>query len=91
MDANKSAIAQACLDGAENGTMTFPQIVGTLMQAEFEGYAVDFRREQGSAADAKERHDNQAQYAMDQAQAGQENAGAIESITNREEGAAHPA
>jgi uncharacterized protein YbcV (DUF1398 family) len=37
-------IAQACLEGAERDTMTFPQIVGTLMQGGFESYAIDFRR-----------------------------------------------
>lgn len=44
MDTRLTRIAQGCLDGAENSTMTFPQIVGTLMQEGFEGYAVDFRR-----------------------------------------------
>jgi len=44
MDDRKRAVAQACLDGAESNTMTFPQIVGTLMQEGFEGYAIDFRR-----------------------------------------------
>ncbi|MBG1232461.1 DUF1398 domain-containing protein [Aestuariivirga litoralis] len=44
MNAEKIAIAKTCLAGSENGTMTFPQIVGTLMQAGFESYAVDFRR-----------------------------------------------
>jgi uncharacterized protein YbcV (DUF1398 family) len=44
MDADRIAVAQACLDGAENGAMTFPQIVTTLMAEGFEGYAVDFRR-----------------------------------------------
>ena len=39
-----SNIAQACLDGAENNTMTFPQIVETLMQAGFESYMIDYRR-----------------------------------------------
>jgi len=37
-------IAQTCLDGAENDAMTFPDIVGTLIQAGFESYAIDFRR-----------------------------------------------
>jgi hypothetical protein len=45
MDDHKKAVAKACLDGAEASTMTFPQIVGTLMQEGFEGYAIDFRRE----------------------------------------------
>ncbi len=33
-----------CLRGAENHTMTFPQIVGTLIQERFESYCIDFRR-----------------------------------------------
>lgn len=37
-------VARTCLDGAETGSMTFPQIVGTLMKAGFDGYAVDLRR-----------------------------------------------
>ena len=44
MNDNKIAIARTCLEGAESGTMTFPQIVGTLMKEGFEGYAIDFRR-----------------------------------------------
>ena len=37
-------IANSCLQGAENDTMTFPEIVQTLMQAGFESYSIDFRR-----------------------------------------------
>ena len=37
-------VAQKCLHGAENDTMTFPQVVGRLMQEGFESYATDFRR-----------------------------------------------
>ncbi len=44
MDADLTAIARTCLEGAENNGMTFPQIVATLMQAGFESYAIDFRR-----------------------------------------------
>ncbi|MBX3581576.1 MAG: DUF1398 family protein [Rhizobiaceae bacterium] len=44
MNDRKIALARTCLDAAENGDMTFPQIVGTLMQNGFESYAVDFRR-----------------------------------------------
>lgn len=44
MDTSKTAIAEACLHGAESGTMDFPQIVKTLMDAGFESYCVDFRR-----------------------------------------------
>ena len=44
MTENQKAVAHACLEGAEGGTMTFPQIVGRLMEAGFESYAIDFRR-----------------------------------------------
>jgi uncharacterized protein YbcV (DUF1398 family) len=44
MDAHLKEIAQSCLDAAEGNSMTFPQIVGRLMQAGFESYAMDFRR-----------------------------------------------
>jgi hypothetical protein len=44
MDAHKKAVAQKCLEGAESGTMTFPQIVMTLMENGFEGYFTDLRR-----------------------------------------------
>jgi uncharacterized protein YbcV (DUF1398 family) len=37
-------VANACLRGAENNTMTFPEIVQTLMEAGFESYSIDFRR-----------------------------------------------
>lgn len=44
MNDHQRATAQTCLEGAEGNTMTFPQIVGALMEAGFEGYAIDFRR-----------------------------------------------
>ncbi len=44
MDAHKKALAEACLRGAETNTMTFPEIVGALMNGGFESYAVDLRR-----------------------------------------------
>jgi uncharacterized protein YbcV (DUF1398 family) len=44
VNAQQTAIARQCLDGAETNSMTFPQIVGTLMTAGFESYMVDFRR-----------------------------------------------
>lgn len=44
MNATQQSIAQTCLSAADNGTMTFPEIVATLMQAGFESYAIDFRR-----------------------------------------------
>jgi uncharacterized protein YbcV (DUF1398 family) len=48
MDPKQRATAQQCLDGAENGTMTFPQIVGTLMEAGFDGYLIDLRLDQAT-------------------------------------------
>lgn len=44
MNTQMKAIAHKCLEGAESNSMTFPQIVSTLMDAGFEGYFVDFRR-----------------------------------------------
>jgi len=43
MTTKQRAIARQCLEGAENDTITFPQIVGTLMEAGFDGYLVDLR------------------------------------------------
>ncbi len=48
MDAKHQDVARQCLEGAENGTMTFPQIVGTLIAAGFDGYLVDLRLGQGT-------------------------------------------
>jgi uncharacterized protein YbcV (DUF1398 family) len=48
MDTKQRAIARLCLEGAENGTMTFPQIVGSLIEAGFDGYLVDLRLGQGT-------------------------------------------
>jgi len=44
MDAEHSSIAQTCLHAAHNGSLTFPEIVGKLIAAGFEGYTVDYRR-----------------------------------------------
>ena len=44
MDSHRKSVAKACLEGAERNTMTFPQIVGTLMAEGFESYIIDFRR-----------------------------------------------
>ena len=44
MTANWKDLARSCLEGAESGAMTFPQIVGALIEAGFDGYAVDLRR-----------------------------------------------
>jgi uncharacterized protein YbcV (DUF1398 family) len=39
-----TATAQRCLDAAYAGTLDFPAIVRTLIEAGFEGYDVDYRR-----------------------------------------------
>ncbi len=44
MTANWQDVARATLDGSESGTMTFPESWRMLMEAGFDGYAVDFRR-----------------------------------------------
>ena len=44
MNDQQKATARACLEAAEGNRMSFPQIIGTLMEAGFEGYAIDFRR-----------------------------------------------
>ena len=44
METGFGAIAQRCLEAAYDGTLSFPEIVGTLIAAGFEGYAVDYRR-----------------------------------------------
>lgn len=44
MDAHLIDTARTCLDAAYNKTMSFPQIVGALTEAGFEGYVVDYRR-----------------------------------------------
>ncbi|ODN72052.1 DUF1398 domain-containing protein [Methylobrevis pamukkalensis] len=44
MEMSSIAVAEGCLAGAHDGTMSFPQVVGALAGAGFESYAVDFRR-----------------------------------------------
>lgn len=44
MNANWLDVARATLQGSESGKMTFPESVRMLMEAGFDGYAVDFRR-----------------------------------------------
>ena len=43
MDARLTTIARKCLNAAYDRTMSFPEIVGTLIEAGFEGYTVDYR------------------------------------------------
>lgn len=44
MDAQRRRIAENCLRASHYGTMAFPAIVGTLIDAGFESYSVDYRR-----------------------------------------------
>jgi uncharacterized protein YbcV (DUF1398 family) len=44
MNEHQKAIARTCLEAAEGNTMAFPEIVGMLMEAGIESYAIDFRR-----------------------------------------------
>lgn len=44
MDAERISIAQTCLNAAHDGSLSFPEIVGKLIGAGFEGYTVDYRR-----------------------------------------------
>ncbi|RAU23911.1 DUF1398 domain-containing protein [Paramagnetospirillum kuznetsovii] len=44
MDADRIATAKACLDAAHDGSRSFPEIIGMLVHAGFEGYMVDYRR-----------------------------------------------
>lgn len=45
MDAERTVIARACLAAAHDGSLGFPAIVGRLIAAGFEAYAVDYRRD----------------------------------------------
>lgn len=44
MDAGRTAIAQDCLRAAHDGSLSFPEIIEKLLEAGFEGYSVDYRR-----------------------------------------------
>lgn len=44
MDAERISIAETCLHAAHDGSLSFPEIVGKLIAAGFEGYLVDYRR-----------------------------------------------
>jgi uncharacterized protein YbcV (DUF1398 family) len=44
MDAEKIAVAKTCLEAAHDGSLSFPEIIEKLIDAGFEGYAVDYRR-----------------------------------------------
>lgn len=44
MDAERISVAETCLHAAHDGSLSFPEIVGNLIAAGFEGYTVDYRR-----------------------------------------------
>lgn len=44
MDAERVSVAETCLQAAHDGSLSFPEIVGKLIAAGFEGYTVDYRR-----------------------------------------------
>jgi uncharacterized protein YbcV (DUF1398 family) len=43
MDADRISLAQSCLNASHDGSMSFPAIIGTLSEAGFEGYEVNYR------------------------------------------------
>lgn len=45
MDAGHIAIAITCLEATHDGSLTFPQIIGKLIESGFEGYSVNYRRQ----------------------------------------------
>ncbi|MDF7774744.1 hypothetical protein P1X14_05750 [Sphingomonas sp. AOB5] len=44
MNAANQALARRCLAGAETDTISFPEAVGLLAAAGFDGYLIDYRR-----------------------------------------------
>ena len=44
MDAERISVAETCMHAAHDGSLSFPEIVGKLIAAGFEGYTVDYRR-----------------------------------------------
>ena len=44
MDAERISVAETCLHAAHDVSLRFPEIVGRLIAAGFEGYTVDYRR-----------------------------------------------
>ena len=44
MDAERTALAETCLKAAHDGSLSFPEIIGKLLEGGFEGYSVDYRR-----------------------------------------------
>ena len=44
MNTTQRETAERCMHAAHDGTMSFPAIIGALLEAGFEGYHVDYRR-----------------------------------------------
>jgi uncharacterized protein YbcV (DUF1398 family) len=44
MDAERISVARASMQASHDGSLSFPDIVGRLIEAGFEGYIVDYRR-----------------------------------------------
>jgi uncharacterized protein YbcV (DUF1398 family) len=44
MNDRHEQLARTCLEGADTGSMSFPEIVGALIAGGFDGYLVDLRR-----------------------------------------------
>ena len=45
MDAERISVAKASVQAAHDNGLSFPEIVGKLIDAGFEGYTVDYRRD----------------------------------------------
>ena len=45
MNDHQKSVASACLSAANDGSLSFPAIVQRLVEAGFESYSIDFRRE----------------------------------------------
>jgi len=43
MNKQQIAVAETCLQAAHDGSLSFPEIIARLVDAGFEGYAVDYR------------------------------------------------
>lgn len=44
MDTSIAAVARGCLTATHDVSLSFPDVIGKLQEAGFEGYAVDYRR-----------------------------------------------
>lgn len=44
MNDHQKSVAASCLSAAHDGSLSFPAIVGQLIEAGFESYVIDFRR-----------------------------------------------